>query len=101
FQAYVFDINGLGAGGNGQSCILDPAGRVLHQAGGTEEMMPVEIDFDQVRRQRVRGMRTMGQPLKSFRDSTVPFSVYGADADRRYLATLGPLEKPRRDPGMP
>ena len=24
FQAYVFDINGLDAGGNGQSCVLDP-----------------------------------------------------------------------------
>ena len=100
FQAYVFDINGLGAGGNGQSCILDPAGRVLHQAGGTEEMMPVEIDLDQVRRQRVRGMRTMGQPLKSFRDSTVHFGVYDAGADRHYLDTLGPLEKPARDPQL-
>ena len=60
--------------------------------------MPVEIDLDQVRRQRVRGMRTMGQPLKSFRDSTVHFGVYDAGADRAYLDTLGPLEKPPRDP---
>ena len=31
-RAYVFHINGLGVGGNGQSVIVDPAGRVLHQA---------------------------------------------------------------------
>ena len=35
-------------------------------------------DFDTF----VRGMRTMGQPLKSFRDSTVHFGVYDAGADR-------------------
>ena len=33
FQGYVFDINGLDAGGNGQSCVLDPAGRVSTSAG--------------------------------------------------------------------
>ena len=31
FQAYIFDINGAGGGGMGQSCIIDPAGHVLHQ----------------------------------------------------------------------
>ena len=76
FQCYLFDINGLDAGGNGQSCVLDPSGRVIHQCGTTEELVPVEIDLEQVRRQRVRGMRTLGQPLKSFRDSKVRFRVY-------------------------
>ena len=71
FQSYVFDINGLHAGGNGQSCVLDPSGRVIHQCGTAEEIIPVEIDLEQVRRQRVRGMRTLGQRLKSFRDSKV------------------------------
>ncbi len=101
FQAYIFDINGAGGGGMGQSCVIDPAGHVLHQAGGNEEMMPVEIDLDQVRRQRVRGMRTMGQPLKSFRDSTMRFDVYADGADRRYLDTLGPLAKPQRETSAP
>ena len=98
FQCYLFDINGLGAGGNGQSCVLDPSGRVIHQCATTEELVPVEIDFDQVRRQRERGMRTLGQPLKSFRDSKVRFPIYerGA-ADLRYLDSLGPRAKPRRD----
>jgi deaminated glutathione amidase len=50
-----------------------------------------------VRRQRVRGMRTLGQPLKSFRDSKVRFTVYDRDPERQaYLDSLGPLEKPQR-----
>ena len=81
--------------------MLDPAGRVLHQAGGTEEMMPVEIDLDQVRRQRVRGMRTMGQPLKSFRDSTVHFGVYDAGCRPRTTSTRSGRWRSRaRDPRL-
>lgn len=95
FQCYIFDINGLGAGGNGQSAVIDPAGRTLHQSSVNEEMIPIEIDLDQVRRQRHKGMRTLGQPLKSFRDSAVDFSVYDpARRDRAYLDSLGVLEKP-------
>jgi predicted amidohydrolase len=96
FQCYVVSVNGLGVGGNGQSMIVDPAGRVLHQAQGHEAFMPHEIDFDVVRRQRERGLLGLGQPLKSFRDRPVEFSVYGPGFDRGYLDSLGPLEKPRR-----
>ena len=97
FQCYLFDINGLDAGGNGQSCVLDPSGRVIHQCGTTEELVPIEVDLDQVRRQRVRGMRTLGQPLKSFRDGKARFPFYDRDkADFSYLDSLGPLEKPQR-----
>jgi len=95
FQCYVIDVNGLGAGGNGQSCIVDPTSAVLYQSAGQEDMFPVEIDLDQVRRQRENGMRGLGQVLKSFRDRPTDFSVYdrasGADS---YLKTLGPLEIP-------
>ena len=97
FQTYVFDINGLAVGGNGQSCVVDPAGRVLHQSGTAEEFIPIEIDLDQVRHQRRRGMRHLGQPLKSFRDSKVHFEVYDPHLrDFSYLASLGPLAKPER-----
>ena len=75
FQSYVFHINGLGAGGNGRSLIADPSGRILHQASVQDELMPVEVDFTAVRRERERGLRNMGQPLKSFRDYTVDFDV--------------------------
>ncbi len=59
--------------------------------------MPVEIDLDQVRRQRATGMRLLGQPLKSFRERPVDFPVYQRDpATMAYLNGLGPLEKPAR-----
>ncbi len=97
FQCYVFDVNGLGAGGVGQSCVIDPSSTVLHQSAGQEEMFPIEIDLDQVRRQREAGMKGLGQVLKSFRDRPVDFPVYdrasGADA---FLHTLGPLEMRRQ-----
>ena len=97
FQCYVFDVNGLGAGGVGRSLVVDPSAIVLHQSAGQEDMFPFEIDLDIVRRQRETGMRGLGQVLKSFRDRPVDFPVYdrasGADA---YLQTLGPLEMPAR-----
>ena len=98
FQSYVVSINGLGVGGNGQSMIVDPAGRILAQAQSHEAFLPMEIDFDVVRRQRERGLLGLGQPLKSFRDRPMEFPVYGPDFDRRYLYSLGPLAKPRREP---
>ncbi|WP_299616069.1 carbon-nitrogen hydrolase family protein [Pelagibius sp.] len=95
FQCYVFDVNGLGAGGVGRSCVIDPSATVLHQSAGQEDLFPFEIDLDQVRRQRETGLRGLGQVLKSFRDRPVDFPVYdrgsGTDA---YLQTLGPLEVP-------
>jgi len=95
FQCYVFDVNGLGAGGVGKSLVVDPTSMVLHQSGGQEDMFPIEIDLDMVRRQRETGMKGLGQVLKSFRDREVEFTVYnrasGADA---YLNTLGPLATP-------
>lgn len=96
FQCYVFHINGVYAGGNGYSMVVDPAGRVIHRGSVGEEFIPVEVDLDDVRRQRRNGLLNMGQPLKSFRDSSVEFPVYRADFDRRYLDSLGPLEKARR-----
>jgi len=96
-QCYVFDINGLLAGGNGRSIVIDPSGRTLHESSVNEELIPIEIDLDQVRWQRQHGIRGLGQPLKSFRDSTVDFSVYDpARRDLAYLQSLGPLEKLRR-----
>lgn len=97
-QVYFFDINGAGDAGNGRSIIIDPSGYVLHQAGAGAEVMPIEVDFDKVRRERERGLRSnLGQPLKSFRDRDVDFTVYQRDSGvDAYLQTLGPLTKPTR-----
>ncbi len=96
-QCYVVDINGVGEGGNGRSIFVGPEGEVLHEAGTTESVMPLELDLDRVRRSREFGLRGLGQPLKSFRDCKVDFDVYRRDsAVRAGLKRLGPLVKPGR-----
>ena len=96
-QCFFFDINGSGDGGNGRSIVVGPAGDILHQAGHSDEMIPIEIDLDRVRRSREVGLRGLGQPLKSFRDRKVTFDIYGKDNYvPEYLNTLGPLVKPER-----
>ncbi|WP_193143128.1 MULTISPECIES: carbon-nitrogen hydrolase family protein [unclassified Meridianimarinicoccus] len=96
FQSYIFHINGLVAGGNGYSMVIDPAGQILHRGNVMEEMIPIEVDFELVRRQRREGVLRMGQPLKSFRDNQVKFPVYEPGFDKGYLESLGPLVKPGR-----
>ena len=97
FQCYVVDVNGLAAGGCGRSAIIDPAGLVLHQAAGQEEIIPMEIDLDLVRRQRETGLRGLGQTLKSFRDRDVEFDLYDrANGEAPFLESLGPLKMPDR-----
>jgi predicted amidohydrolase len=96
-QCFFFDINGVGDGGNGRSIIVGPAGDVLHEAGRAEEIMPLEIDLARVRRSREFGVRGLGQPLKSFRDRAVDFTLYDrARPAPAYLGTLGPLVLPER-----
>jgi deaminated glutathione amidase len=99
FQCYVFDINGLGAGGTGGSCVIDPSGRFIHRSDGQEEIIPIEIDLSEVRRQRENGLRGLGQTIKSFRDCSVEFPIYDRERfDDSYLRSLGPLVKPKRVP---
>ncbi len=96
-QCYVIDINGIGDGGNGRSLLVSPTGDVLYQAGSNEEMLPIELDLDRVRRSREVGLKGLGQPLKSFRDRAVDFTVYDRSSGQAaYLDTLGPLEKMAR-----
>ncbi len=96
-QCYFFDVNGVGEGGYGRSIIVGPQGYVIHEAGSSEEMMPVEVNLDRVRREREFGIHGLGQPLKSFRDRAVDFNVYRTEAFAySYFHTLGPLEKPAR-----
>jgi len=98
-QCYFFDINGTGGIGNGRSIVVGPSGDVIHQAGSGEEIMPVEIDLGRVRHERECGLRGLGQPLKSFRDRQVDFSLYRAETKSTpFLDTLGPLAKPTKKP---
>ncbi|MGH6951518.1 MAG: carbon-nitrogen hydrolase family protein, partial [Vitreimonas sp.] len=54
-QCYVFDINVAGRLGYGRSLVAGPGGEVIHQCGAEREIVPVEVDFDYVRRVRERG----------------------------------------------
>ena len=101
-QCYFFDINVAGHLGRGQSIICGPGGEVLHQAGSGRELIPIEVDFDYVRRVRRSGWQGLGQVLKSFRDREVDFSIYGSRRDQHEaLNALGPLQLPARttEPG--
>ncbi len=95
-QCFFFDVNGLESGGTGRSIICGPDGRILHEAGSTEEIMPIEIDIQRVRRSRELGVLRLGQPLKSFRDHIGSFNIYQPGAEHPYLNSLGPLIKPTK-----
>ena len=95
-QCFIFDINGLGDGGTGRSIICGPDGRVLHQASTGEELIPIEIDIERVKRSREMGVLRLGQPLKSFRDRKIIFDIYREGVAIPYLNTLGQLNKPTR-----
>ena len=94
-QCYVFNVNVAGSLGRGLSIIVGPDGQVIHQAGECREAMPVEIDFEEVRQVRERGVFGLGQTLKSFRDSQSPLPAYEPGArSLGALSDLGPLKMP-------
>jgi predicted amidohydrolase len=92
-QVYFFDINGTGALANGRSIIVGPEGDIIHQAGSGREVMPVSIDIPYLRKTREKGIRNLGQPLKSFRDHWRTFPAYQVGAKSEALENLGPLDK--------
>lgn len=97
-QCFLFDMNGLDTGGCGKSIVCGPDGRVLHQSEGTEEIVPLELDIERVKRSRELGILRLGQPLKSFRDHIQSgiFGIYQPNLSTPYLDSLGPLIKPTR-----
>ncbi|MDC1212041.1 carbon-nitrogen hydrolase family protein [bacterium] len=99
-QCYIFDINGLEAGGNGQSIVCGPDGRILYQAHTSDEIIPLEIDLERVKMSREKGILHLGQTLKSWRDRKVDFEIYEKGLNFPYLNELGPLEKPIRSDAL-
>lgn len=93
-QCYFFDINTCGELGYGRSIIVGPEGEVLHEAGERQQIMPVMVDMEYVRRVRREGFRGLGQPLKSFRDAAMHFDAYQTGASSAALDGLGPLRMP-------
>ncbi len=95
-QCFFFDVNGLDTGGSGRSIVCGPDGRIIHESGETEEIFPLELNIELVRRSRELGVLRLGQPLKSFRDHIGNFSIYQKEAELPYLESLGPLIKPTK-----
>ena len=94
-QCYYIDVNAGGKQGCGLSLIAGPDGEILHDANIGEEIMLVEVDFARVRRCRQRGLKGLGQPIKSYRDNA--FKELKESLDKNYLKELGPLEKPKKE----
>ncbi|XOV81261.1 MAG: carbon-nitrogen hydrolase family protein [Aestuariibacter sp.] len=94
-QCYFVDINVAPPLGNGGSIVSDHNGDVVHQAGSKAEVIAFELDLNALRRARERGIKNLGQPLKSFRDNGVKFPAYNASAaSSETLNELGKLEVP-------
>ena len=63
-QCFMFDVNGLGAGGFGKTIVCGPEGRVLYQAENNEEIIPIEIDMERVRRSRISWLVSTSRSLR-------------------------------------
>lgn len=93
-QCFYVDVNAGGKQGCGQSTIIGPEGEILTEAESIEETLLIEIDLERVKRVRARGIKGLGQPLKSFRDNPNPFKENKVNEE--YLNTLGKLEIPQK-----
>ena len=90
-QCYFVDINNAGTLGYGLSVVAGPEGEIVHQAGTTQETIPVMVDLARVRRTRRDGLMGLGQVLKSFRDGGVEYPQYLESAKSAALESHGPL----------
>ena len=92
-QVYWFSLNGLGAGGIGQSVFVDPEGRILQQSGSGEQYMPEIIDLDLVSRVREYGTVGQCQVMKEFGSFKGKFPVYESDVSKaEVFKALGPVK---------
>ncbi|MGI9201446.1 MAG: carbon-nitrogen hydrolase family protein [Woeseiaceae bacterium] len=95
-QVYFFDVNLAGPLGVGESCIAGPGGEVIYQAGKGREIMPMKLDLAYLREVRENGWQNLGQPLKSFRDSSLSYPQNEDDASSEALDALGELQMAKR-----
>ncbi|MFV8780996.1 carbon-nitrogen hydrolase family protein [Microbulbifer sp. SA54] len=93
-QCYIVDVNSAGTQGVGHSLVVGPEGETIHQASVEEEIIAFEIDVEKVEQVRERGMKGLGQTLKSFRDGRVRYPQYEEGAVSAALENLGELKIP-------
>ncbi len=93
-QLWFLNINTAGDLGFGRSTVVGPDGTVVYTAGSMREIITLELDFNQVRRSRERGLFGGCQVLKSFRERAVHFPQYKDGAGGGAFDPLGALEMP-------
>lgn len=93
-QCCIVDVNSAGAQGVGRSIVVGPEGETLHEACVEEEIIALELDLEKVTQVRERGMKGLGQTLKSFRDGRVRYPQYEEGAISAALESLGELKIP-------
>jgi predicted amidohydrolase len=92
-QLYLFNINGLGVGGVGQSIFVDPEGRVLQTSGAAEIIMTEIIDLDHTARVREYGTMGQCQVWKALANFKGKFPVYQQDMLKgEIFKSIGPLK---------
>jgi predicted amidohydrolase len=92
-QIYLFNINGLGVGGVGQSIFVDPEGRILQTSGEAEIIMTEVIDLDHTSRVREYGTMGQCQLWKALANFKGKFPVYQQDMRKGDIfKSLGPLK---------
>jgi predicted amidohydrolase len=92
-QLYLFNVNGLGGGGIGQSIFVDPEGRVLQTSGESEIIMTEVIDLDHTTRVREYGTMGQCQVWKALADFKGRFPVYQKDILKGDIfKSMGPLK---------
>lgn len=92
-QAYVVNVNCAGQPGLGLSIVADPEGRIIYQGGETDEIIPLNLNLDNVALVRGRGSTGLGsRPLDQFEDEArlVHLPMYHGDA-RGVIAVRRPV----------
>jgi len=92
-QLYLFNINGLGVGGIGQSIFVDPEGRILQTSGEAEIIMTEIIDLDHTARVREYGTMGQCQIWKALANFKGKFPAYRQDmGSGEIFKSMGPLK---------
>lgn len=92
-QCYFISVNGIGTWGGGRSCIVDPDGRMLQQAGTNQTILTEILDLDLTTRTRELGTLGLAQTLKQLRDSGHKFPIYeNGELAKGSFSKLGALK---------
>lgn len=100
-QVYFLSVNGVGAGGVGNSIFVDPEGRVLQTAGQRETILTEVIDLDLVQRVREYGTLGLSQLWKDLGNFQPDLPIYQQGIrNGQIFRSLGPLRLHKKIPTL-